>query len=111
VVAAVSMTFSFILVALLMPAFNRVADKQILVPWTNSWFWFLTFGFTIFAGLLAGSYPALYLSAFKPVKVLKGTFKNSGAATSARILVVAQFTFSIARIICHRYCISTNSIC
>jgi len=97
-VAIVSMTISFILITLLMPAFNQVADKNISVPWTNVWFWLLTFGFTILAGLLGGSYPALYLSAFSPVKVLKGTFKGR-ASTPRRILVVAQFTFSIALII------------
>ena len=98
-VAIVSLSFAFILVALLMPAFNQVADKDISVPWTNIWFWLLTFGFTMFAGLLAGSYPALYLSAFNPVKVLKGTFNGRGALTPRRILVVAQFTFSIALIV------------
>jgi putative ABC transport system permease protein len=98
-VAGVSMFFSFILVALLMPFFNEIADKAINVPWTNSWFWLLTFGFTILAGLLAGSYPALYLSAFNTVKVLKGRFNGRGASTPRRILVVAQFTFSIALIV------------
>jgi ABC-type antimicrobial peptide transport system permease subunit len=99
VVAVVSMVISMVFVTVLMPAFNKLADKDISIPWTNFWFWLITFGFTIVAGLLAGSYPALYLSAFNPVKVLKGTYRGRGAIAPRRILVVAQFTFSIALII------------
>jgi putative ABC transport system permease protein len=100
VVAMASMVISIVLLQFLMPAFNRIADKDISIPWSNSWVWLTILSFTILAGLLAGSYPALYLSAFNPVKVLKGTFKvGRGASTPRRILVVAQFTFSISLII------------
>jgi putative ABC transport system permease protein len=99
VVAISSMIISIILISLLMPTFNQVADKDIMIPWTNIWFWLITVGFTIFTGLLAGSYPAIFLSAFNPVNVLKGTFKSGrGTATPRRVLVVAQFTFSITLI-------------
>ncbi len=99
-VAMTSMIISIVLLQLLMPGFNQVADKDISIPWNNAWFWLITLTFTILAGLLAGSYPALYLSAFNPVKVLKGTFRvGRGASTPRRILVVAQFTFSISLII------------
>jgi putative ABC transport system permease protein len=100
VVAIASMIISIVLLQVLMPGFNKVADKDISIPWNNGWFWFITLTLTILAGLLAGSYPALYLSAFNPVKVLKGTFRvGRGASTPRRILVVAQFTFSISLII------------
>jgi ABC-type antimicrobial peptide transport system permease subunit len=98
-VAIVSLSMSLIFIVLLTPSFNQVSDKTISVPWTNGWFWLVTIGFTTLAGLLAGSYPALYLSAFNPVKVLKGILVGRGASTPRRILVVAQFTFSIALII------------
>ncbi|MBV9962632.1 MAG: ABC transporter permease, partial [Parafilimonas sp.] len=57
--------------------------------------------FIIFTGILAGSYPAFYLSSYKPVKVLKGTFKAASAlVTPRKVLVILQFTFAIALIIC-----------
>jgi ABC-type antimicrobial peptide transport system permease subunit len=96
--------FSFLLAVLLVlfaiPYFNQIADKQVSMPWVNPFFWLLVVGFTFFTGLLAGSYPALYLSAFKPVKVLKGTFRVGRlAALPRKILVVVQFTVSIILII------------
>ncbi|HYK44371.1 MAG TPA: ABC transporter permease [Parafilimonas sp.] len=100
VVAFVSFVFSIIFVLLLMPMFNRLADKNIQVPWTNALFWIIALTFTLITGLIAGSYPALYLSRFQPVKVLKGTFRVGRFASLPRkVLVVVQFTFSIALII------------
>jgi len=97
-------TFAFILslvlVQLALPWFNEVADKRIIIPWTNPWFWFLGIGFTFFTGVIAGSYPALYLSSFHPVRVLKGTFHAGRFASLPRkVLVVIQFTVSVTLII------------
>lgn len=95
-----SFAFSLLLVQLILPAFNEVADKKILIPWTNLVFWACGILFTIVTGLIAGSYPALYLSSFKPVKVLKGTFRVGRLASLPRqILVVLQFTVSAILII------------
>lgn len=96
--------FAFVLsvgfILLLMPFFNGLADKQINIPWANPIFWGIALGFTIITGLMAGSYPAFYLSAFQPVKVLKGIFRAGRfAALPRKILVVMQFTVSIAMII------------
>jgi ABC-type antimicrobial peptide transport system permease subunit len=98
--ASLSFVLSLLLVQLALPFFNGVADKRIALPATNPAFWGVCLGFTLGTGLLAGSYPALYLSAFKPVKVLKGTFQVGRLASLPRkALVVLQFTVSVTLII------------
>ena len=99
-VSFISFVFSIGLVLLLLPMFNRLADKEIGLPGTNTFFWIVALTFTFLTGLISGSYPALYLSRFEPIKVLKGTFRVGRFASLPRkILVVIQFTFSIALII------------
>ena len=99
-VAFVSFLFSIILVIVLLPLFNSFAAKNIQLPWRSPAFWLCALAFTGITGLLSGSYPALYLSKFDPIKVLKGTFRVGRYASLPRkVLVVAQFTFSIALII------------
>jgi len=99
-VAFVSFIFSVLLVISLMPLFNKLANKSIELPWSNPIFWLLALVFTFITGIIAGSYPAFYLSKFEPIKVLKGTFRVGRFASLPRkILVVIQFTFSIALII------------
>ncbi|HVU93710.1 MAG TPA: ABC transporter permease [Puia sp.] len=98
--AAMSFILSLALVLLLLPLFNDIADKKLTLPITRPLFWALGFGFTMVAGLIAGSYPALYLSSFRPVAVLKGVYKAGRfAAVPRKVLVVLQFTASIALII------------
>ena len=85
---------------LTLPYFNEVADKKIVLPWDEPIFWLTSLGFSLFTGLIAGSYPALYLSSFQPVKVLKGTFRVGRFASLPRqVLVVVQFTVSVTLII------------
>jgi ABC-type antimicrobial peptide transport system permease subunit len=80
--------------------FNQVADKQMGILWAEPGFWLACLAFILVTGLLAGSYPAFYLSSFNPVKVLKGTFKAGRFATLPRkVLVVVQFTVSIALVV------------
>jgi hypothetical protein len=77
-----------------------MAGKAIVFPWGRGMFWMLTVGFTLFTAILSGSYPAFYLSSFKPVSVLKGAFvAGRFSALPRRVLVVLQFTVSIALII------------
>lgn len=92
---------AIVLVQIALPAFNSLTDKQLSVEYGNIYFWFSALGFIIFTGVLAGSYPAFFLSSFQPVKVLKGTFKKANAlVTPRKVLVVLQFTFAIILIIC-----------
>ncbi|HVU53945.1 MAG TPA: ABC transporter permease [Puia sp.] len=99
-VAILSFVFSILLVILVLPFFNDVSGKQMSIPWGNIYFWAAGVGITLFTGLLAGVYPALYLSSFRPVKVLKGSFKAGRfAAMPRRVLVVTQFTVSVILII------------
>ncbi|MDR6563868.1 MULTISPECIES: ABC transporter permease [unclassified Arcicella] len=99
-VVAFAFGLSILLVQLFLPFFNEVADKKMNILWTNPFFWLTGIFFTLITGLIAGSYPALYLSSFQPVKVLKGTFKVGRYATIPRkVLVVIQFTVSVTLII------------
>ena len=85
---------------LFLPWFNEMADKKIHIPFSSSIFWITCLGFTIITAIVSASYPALYLSSFEPVKVLKGSFKTGRLASLPRkILVVAQFTISLGLII------------
>ncbi len=88
------------LVLLSLNGFNDLARKEMVFPWANPSFWLISVGFIVVTALLAGSYPALYLSSFKPVQVLKGTFKGGKySGLPRKILVVLQFTVSVAFII------------
>jgi ABC-type antimicrobial peptide transport system permease subunit len=66
---------SLALVQLILPWFNQVADKKMTILWSNPLFWLMGLAFVLVTAVIAGSYPALYLSSFRPVKVLKGAFK------------------------------------
>jgi putative ABC transport system permease protein len=82
-----------------LPSFNALAGTHIVIPFGSGFFWLIMFSYIIFTGLLAGSRPAFYLSGMQPVKVLKGTITAGGAASRLRrVLVVVQFTCSIALI-------------
>ena len=83
-----------------LPSFNTIAGKTISIPWSSPLFWLAGIGFTLVTGLFAGVYPALFLSSFQPVKVLKGSFKMGKLASLPRkVLVVFQFAISIFLII------------
>ena len=100
VVALLAFVVAIGLVYLALPQFNQVADKKLSLLWDSPQFWLLGFGFSLITGLVAGSYPALYLSSFQPVRVLKGTFRVGRLASIPRqVLVVLQFTVSVTLII------------
>ena len=84
----------------ILPFFNELAAKQVGFLWSNLYFWLVCILFIVFTALIAGSYPAFYLSSFDPIKVLKGTFKAGRfAALPRKVLVVVQFTVSVTLII------------
>ena len=100
VISFIALGFALLIVELALPAFNTLTEKEVSLQFTNPIFWGIMLVFTVFTGLLAGSYPALYLSSFNPVKVLKGTIRlGKNASLPRQVLVVTQFTFSIALMI------------
>ncbi|GAO41569.1 ABC transporter permease [Flavihumibacter petaseus] len=100
VVVILALVLSILLVILFLPYFNQLSDKKLAVLWTNPYFWLLNLAVCLFTGLIAGSYPALYLSSFQPVKVLKGTFRAGRFASIPRkVLVVLQFSVSVILVI------------
>ncbi|WP_421796875.1 FtsX-like permease family protein [Haliscomenobacter sp.] len=99
-VALFAFVFSIVLVLLMLPFFNEVADKKMAILWSNPLFWSIGIVFSLLTGLIAGTYPAFYLSSFQPLKVLKGTFRvGRWASVPRKVLVVLQFTVSITLII------------
>jgi len=92
---------AFGIVELVLTPFNNLIGEKVSIPYNNIYEWLAFLGFIIFTGVLAGSYPAFFLSSFQPVKVLKGTFQKVNALiTPRKVLVVLQFTFAIILIIC-----------
>jgi ABC-type antimicrobial peptide transport system permease subunit len=88
------------IVQLSLPGFNKLTDKELFIDFSNVKNWLFALGFVVLTGVVAGSYPAFYLSSFQPVRVLKGLFRSSKAlVTPRKILVILQFTFAIILII------------
>lgn len=99
-VVAFAFVTAILLVSALLPLFNEVSAKSIVLPFTIPAFWLMGLAVALITGLVAGSYPAFYLSSFQPVKVLKGTFRVGRMATIPRkVLVVVQFTVSVILIV------------
>ncbi len=98
-IAFLSFIIAVILVQVALPVFNEFAGKHMSLSWSSWSMWLVALSFCVAIGIVAGSYPALYLSSIKPSRALKGVFKASRAAGSPRkVLVVVQFTVSVALI-------------
>lgn len=98
--STVALIVSALIVSLLIPAFNNLTGKTISLPVSDPMFWVIIIGLAIITGLISGSYPALVLSSFQPIKVLKGSFKfNTGSLFFRKGLVIFQFTLSTILII------------
>ena len=95
-IAALSFLVALALVAIILPWFNKLTEKEMSLEIANPLLWAIMVGFTILTGLLAGSYPAFYLSSFNPAHVLKGNLKSVKNGSSLRkILVVFQFSCTV----------------
>ncbi|MBN9380341.1 MAG: ABC transporter permease [Chitinophagaceae bacterium] len=100
ITAFIAFLISLLMVKLALPLLKDAGFKDVELNLTNLPLLGVALAGCIITGLLAGSYPALYLSAFKPVKVLKGAFSpGKGASLPRKILVVVQFSCSVALII------------
>jgi putative ABC transport system permease protein len=100
-ISVVAMALSLVLAELFLPAFEFVTGDQLLnTLWNNSRSIFVLLGFAIVVGFISGVYPAFYLTAFKPVNVLKGNLTANGGASFRNFLVVFQFSISIGLMIC-----------
>ena len=99
-ITMISVLLAVTLADLLLPFFNILTEKNIHIPYGNAYFIISLLGAGVVVGALAGSYPAITLSAFQPAKVLKGAAHSSRSLGGLRkVLVVFQFTLSIVLII------------
>lgn len=95
-----ALVLSLILAQILLPSFNAISDKEMVIEWLNPYFWIACLAFSFIVSLFAGSYPAVFLSSFKPIEALKGKVKQGTTSAGLRKgLVVFQFTVSILLII------------
>jgi hypothetical protein len=100
-IAAMAFMIALLLTRISLAAFNQLVGQELTVNYSSPFFWLFGIGFILFTGLLAGSYPAFYLSSFRPATVLKGSFKKVNTLiTTRKALVVLQFSFAIILIIC-----------
>ncbi len=99
-ISALAFVAAILLLILVLPFFNSLIESKISIPFSYPLFWFMSVLIIFITGLVAGSYPAFYLSSFSTIRVLKGTFKAGKSASWPRkILVVTQFTASVALIV------------
>ncbi len=98
-ITALSVLTSLFLVNFLLPVFNQLTGKNIRFPISNGSFWLSLAGLTLLTGLISGSYPALFLSSFNPIQVLKGPMKfKTHSILFRKGLVIFQFVLSIVLI-------------
>ncbi|TDB62738.1 ABC transporter permease [Arundinibacter roseus] len=96
---SIALGVGLVLLNLLMPFFNELSGKVMVVPFQQPLFWASMVGVLLFISFLTGLYPAFYLSSFRPVRVLKGIYDKKSGAGFRKTLVVTQFVMSIVLII------------
>ena len=96
----IAFLIALVMVEVLLPFYNTMVDKKLFIDYHNVWLWVSALGMILLTGIVAGSYPAFFLSGFQPVTVLKGKVQvGKGASTPRKVLVTLQFGFSILLII------------
>ncbi len=95
----IAFIFSLLFAQLSLPAFNALTGNRITIPYASGYFWLIMIGCLLLTTLFAGSRPAFYLSSFNPAKVLKGALQAGKSSLLRKVLVVLQFSCSIALII------------
>jgi putative ABC transport system permease protein len=99
-ISFLSLLFALVLVHFFLPVFNLLANRRLTLDFSDVRLWLSLVGIAILTGLVSGSYPALFLSGFNPVKVLKGNVRSMGGNLLFRnSLVVVQFTVSIVLLV------------
>src|SRR6185436_9975485 len=100
IVVSIALVISVAVVILVLPLFNKLTGKEILIPLKDSTFWLGITGLLFVTGFISGSYPALHLSSLKPIRILRGSLKFSNQSLWFRKgLVVFQFMLSVVFII------------
>lgn len=96
----ISANFAILLSHLILPHFNNLMNRSLVIDYSSFEFWLIILGVTIFTGLIAGSYPAFYIASFNPISVLKGTFSSGkGSSNFRKTLVVLQFALASSLLI------------
>jgi ABC-type antimicrobial peptide transport system permease subunit len=99
-ISFLSLLLALVIVRLSLPVFNELANRKLIISMSDARLWLSLFGIALVTGLISGSYPALFLSGFNPVKVLKGNVKSMGGNLLFRnTLVVVQFMVSIVLLV------------
>jgi putative ABC transport system permease protein len=100
IISVIAILVAIAIAWLAIPAFNDLARKELALPFTNGIFWLVAIGAALIVGALAGLYPSFFLSAFKPVNVLKGNLARGNSSGFIRgALVVFQFWISIVLVV------------
>ena len=100
-IAFMSLVIALLMVHLLMPYFNELTGKHIVMDYTKPYISLGLLSILLVTGITAGSYPAFFLSSFRPAAVLKGKLTEQfGGIALRKVLVVFQFTLSVALIVC-----------
>ncbi len=100
IITGIAFVIAVILTEVALPFYNDLVDKRLYIDYLSPVFWLVSLGGILLIGVVSGSYPAFFLSSFRPITTLKGTIKIGKSGTTPRkVLVVLQFLFSILLLI------------